>query len=62
VTFESYQELTAAYGEGKLHPQDLKNGVAEELAVLLEPVRRYFETDKEAKECLDVVREAKVTR
>ena len=62
VTFESYRELETAYGEGKLHPQDLKNGVAEELAALLAPVRRYFEADKEAKECLKVVREAKVTR
>jgi tyrosyl-tRNA synthetase len=62
VIFQSYSELEKAYAEGKLHPQDLKNGVAEELAALLEPVRRYFETDGEAKECLDVVREAKVTR
>jgi len=62
VTFEGIGELEKAYSEGKLHPQDLKNGVAEELAALLEPVRRYFEADKEAKECLDVVREAKVTR
>ena len=62
VTFESIGELEKAYGEGKLHPQDLKNGVAEALAALLEPIRRYFESDREAKECLDVVREAKVTR
>jgi tyrosyl-tRNA synthetase len=62
VEFQSYGELEKAYAEGKLHPQDLKNGVAEELAALLEPVRRYFETDREAKECLNVVREAKVTR
>jgi tyrosyl-tRNA synthetase len=62
VEFQSYSELEKAYAEGKLHPQDLKNGVAEELAALLEPVRRYFETDREAKECLQVVREAKVTR
>ena len=62
ITFGNYQELEKAYGEGKLHPQDLKLGVAEELAVILEPVRRYFESNMEAKSCLDVVREAKVTR
>ena len=62
VTFGSYQELEKAYGEGKLHPQDLKLSVAEELAVILEPVRRHFESNMEAKACLDVVREAKVTR
>ena len=62
VTFESMGELEKAYAEGKLHPMDLKNGVAEELAVLLEPVRKYFEADSEAKACLDVVREYNVTR
>jgi tyrosyl-tRNA synthetase len=41
---------------------DLKNGVAAELASILEPVRRYFENNKEAKDCLETVRDAKVTR
>jgi tyrosyl-tRNA synthetase len=62
VEFQSYKELERTYAEGKLHPQDLKNSVAEELATILEPVRRYFENNKEAKECLTVVRNAKVTR
>ena len=62
VEVQSYGELEKAYAEGKLHPQDLKGGVAEELSALLEPVRRFFETDKEAKEHLDIVRYAKVRR
>jgi tyrosyl-tRNA synthetase len=62
VEFQSYKELERTYAEGKLHPQDLKNSVAEELATILEPVRRYFENNREAKECLTVVRNAKVTR
>ena len=62
ITFENYQELENAYVKGILHPQDLKNSVAEELAELLEPIRQYFEADKEANECLRVVQEAKVTR
>ena len=62
VEFQSYKELERTYAEGRLHPQDLKNSVAEELATILEPVRRYFENNKEAKECLTVVRNAKVTR
>lgn len=54
---------TGAYvRRGKLHPQDLKNAVAEELALILEPVRRYFDTHKEAKECLETVKVAKITR
>jgi len=62
VEFESYQELSKAYRSGQLHPQDLKNAVAEELATILESVRRYFEKNKEAKECLDSVKKAEATR
>ena len=62
VEFQSFQELETAFAEGKLHPMDLKAGVATELAGILEPVRRYFEVNSEAKDCLETVRQAKVTR
>ncbi len=62
VEFETFDELEKAYAEGKLHPSDLKNSIADELARILEPIRRYFETDNEAAECLDVVRKTRVTR
>jgi tyrosyl-tRNA synthetase len=62
VEFQSYKELETSYLQGKLHPQDLKNTMAEELAQILEPVRRYFENNKEAKECLATVKQAKITR
>jgi tyrosyl-tRNA synthetase len=62
ITFNNLTELQKTYAEGKLHPQDLKNTVAKELAKILEPVRRYFENNKEAKECLNAVKNAKVTR
>jgi tyrosyl-tRNA synthetase len=62
VEFQSLKELETAYAQGKLHPQDLKNGVAKGLAEILEPVRRYFANNKEAQECLEIVRKAKVTR
>lgn len=62
IEFHNLQELQTAYAQGKLHPQDLKNAVAEELAAILAPVRRYFETNKEAKESLTAVKNAKVTR
>ncbi|MFB3888761.1 MAG: tyrosine--tRNA ligase [Candidatus Bathyarchaeia archaeon] len=62
VQFEGFNQLAAAYTEGRLHPQDLKNGVTEQLARILEPVRRYFENNKEAKDCLETVRQAKITR
>ena len=41
-TFSSYKELEKAYTEGKLHPLDLKEGVADALTQILEPVREYF--------------------
>ncbi|MEM3722169.1 MAG: tyrosine--tRNA ligase [Candidatus Bathyarchaeia archaeon] len=62
ITFENYDALEKAYEAGQLHPQDLKNAVATELARILEPVRRYFETDKEARESLEVVKKAELTR
>jgi len=41
-TFNSYEELRKAYIDGKLHPLDLKEGVAEALIEILSPVREYF--------------------
>ena len=62
VEFQSYQELETAYKLGNLHPQDLKNAVAQELAVILKPARKYFENNKEAKKCLNAVKNAEITR
>jgi tyrosyl-tRNA synthetase len=62
ITFQNYQELEKAYANGDLHPQDLKNAIAEELAKILKPLREYFENDKEAKESLETVKKAQITR
>jgi len=56
------EELEKLYSEGKLHPLDLKNAVAGELAKILEPVRRYFENNPRALETLKLLRGARVTR
>jgi tyrosyl-tRNA synthetase len=37
------EELREVYQAGKLHPADLKAGVAEALVGILEPVREYFD-------------------
>ncbi|MEX2680243.1 MAG: tyrosine--tRNA ligase [Candidatus Sigynarchaeota archaeon] len=42
-TYESYQALANDFAEGKLHPADLKAGVAASITKMLEPVRRHFE-------------------
>jgi len=60
--FHSYKEMEAAFRKGSLHPQDLKNALADELARILEPVRDYFKSNKEAKKCLDAVKGAEITR
>ncbi len=60
--FNSFKELVKVYRDGKLHPLDLKKAVAEELIEILAPVRRYFSTNKEAREGLEIVRNAQVTR
>ncbi|VVB58670.1 Tyrosine--tRNA ligase [Candidatus Anstonella stagnisolia] len=47
VEFASATELKEVYTEGKLHPMDLKNAAAAEMAALLKPSRDYFEKHKE---------------
>ncbi len=42
-TFETYGAIEEAYVTGKLHPLDLKNGVAESLVAILKPAREYFQ-------------------
>lgn len=62
IQFQSYEDLEKAYSKGELHPQDLKNSVARMLAKILKPIREYFETDKEAKECLEMLKRTQVSR
>jgi tyrosyl-tRNA synthetase len=40
----SEDELTKMYGEGELHPLDLKNAVGDSLVELLQPVRDYLKS------------------
>ncbi len=46
VSYGSYAELEKDFAEGKLHPMDLKNAVAEKIVEILEPVRKHFEQPK----------------
>jgi tyrosyl-tRNA synthetase len=62
VTYYSYSELEKDYREEKLHPQDLKNAVAEYLDRLIAPVREHFEKNREARELYQRVKSYKVTR
>jgi len=62
VELQNYAELEAAYREGKIHPLDLKEGVASSLAEILEPAREYFANNAEARKLLEEIRAAEVTR
>lgn len=58
-TYVNYTELERAYTEGKIHPLDLKNAVAEALAIILAPVREHF---RKHPENLDKMNEIEITR
>ena len=62
ITYYSYSEVEKDFMEGKLHPLDLKNGVAEALFQILEPIRRHFENDKKARELYEFVKMQEITR
>jgi tyrosyl-tRNA synthetase len=49
-TFSSFESLATVYSEGKIHPLDLKNGVAEALIEILKPVREHFSRHPETLE------------
>lgn len=62
LEFKSYEELEKSFVEKKIHPLDLKNTCAKYINDLLEPVRKYFEDNKEAKALAEQVNSFEVTR
>lgn len=62
IEIQSYQELEKIYKEGKLHPLDLKNAVAEYLNEIIAPIREHFEKNEKAKRLHEVVKKASITR
>jgi tyrosyl-tRNA synthetase len=60
--YTDYDVLEAEYRTGAIHPGDLKPAVAKALNAILEPVRKHFETNADAKKLLDQVKKFKVTR
>jgi tyrosyl-tRNA synthetase len=61
LEIQNYEELEKLYVEGKIHPLDLKNACIEYLNIILEPIRKYFESGK-ARELYEIVKSAKITR
>ena len=57
VSFSAYDEVAEAYFSGKLHPMDLKKGVAEALIITLGQVRSFFASKPENLDAIkDVLR------
>jgi len=59
TSFAAYEELQKDYREGKVHPLDLKNAVAEGLIKILEPVREEF---RKRPELLRKMEQMQITR
>jgi len=51
-----------AFSEKKVHPMDLKAVLIKYLDQLIEPVRRHFQENVEAKKLLEQVKSFQVTR
>lgn len=62
ITYNSYEELEQAFSSQELKSIDLKLGVANAINQFLEPTRKHFSENKEAKELLDKVKSYQVTR
>ncbi len=62
VEIWTYEELVKLYTEGKIHPLDLKNAVAEEVIRKLEPIITWFHKGHGAKLLEDLKDLMKITR
>jgi len=62
VILNSFQDLSQKFANKEIHPADLKANLVVYLDKLIEPVRKHFEENKEAKELLEKVRSFQLTR
>ncbi|MEM0243333.1 MAG: tyrosine--tRNA ligase [Candidatus Aenigmatarchaeota archaeon] len=59
--YNNFKDLEKDYIEGKIHPLDLKNSVANYLIEILSPARKYF-LEGPGKKYLEEMKEIKITR
>jgi tyrosyl-tRNA synthetase len=55
MTFANYVSLQEAFVKKELHPMDLKQATAKYINTFVEPVRKHFEEDENAKKLLETV-------
>jgi len=61
-TYTSYEEISADFESGVLHPLDLKSAVAAAINEIIRPVREHFQNDPNAKKLLAQVKTFKITK
>ena len=61
LDYTNYKDLEKDFIEKRLHPQDLKKGVADAIIRILEPARKHFEKP-EIKKMLEEMEELIITR
>ena len=62
ISFKTFAEMEKTFAEKKVHPMDIKAVLIKYLDQLIEPVRRHFQENTEAKKLLEQVRSFQVTR
>jgi len=62
AAYASYEDLEKDFGKGNLHPADLKRALAKSINQMLQPVRDYFDKNKEAKLLKEKVESYSITR
>lgn len=62
VIFKTVEEFKESYASESLHPADLKSALAREINKRLEPVRKHFQTDENAKKLLQQISAYRITR
>jgi tyrosyl-tRNA synthetase len=61
-SYTNFADFEEDYKSGVLHPSDIKPKLASEINRLIEPVRRHFATNDEAKSLLNQVKKFKITK
>jgi len=59
LIYVEYDLIEKDFADGKIHPSDLKTGMTMHINKLLEPVREYFDNNKEARDLLKKVKSYK---
>ena len=55
VMYHGYEQFASDYMDGKLHPADVKDNLARAINILIEPVRKHFKENDEARHLLELV-------